>query len=49
VEELATNPPQEQLFINNNYMKAGDSGGLVPAFEAVLEGRDPWDDDLIQD
>ncbi len=49
VEELATNPPQQQLFINNNYMKADESGELVPTFDAVLEGRDPWDEELIQD
>jgi hypothetical protein len=49
VAELTTNPPQQRLFINNSYMKEADSGELVPAFTAVQEGRDPWDDALIQD
>jgi hypothetical protein len=49
VEELTTNPPDYTNFINNNYMKTDESGQLVPAFIAVQEGRDPWDDTLIQD
>lgn len=49
VEELITNPPDYSNFINNNYMKTGEDGQLVPAFTAVQEGRDPWDDTLIQD
>jgi hypothetical protein len=47
--ELATNPPQKQIFTNNSYMKRLDLGGLVPAYTDVMNGIDAWDDDLIQD
>lgn len=49
LDELTTDPPQNQIFINDNYMKSDDSGELVPVYTAVMEGRDPWDDELVQD
>jgi hypothetical protein len=49
IDELITNPPQKQVFTNNTYMKPDEDGGLVPAYTAIEEGRDPWNEDLEQD
>ena len=49
VDELITNPPQIQDFINNNYMKTDDSGELVPVYTAIIEDRDPWNEERVQD
>ncbi len=49
LDELITNPPENQDFIKNNYMKTGEDGELVPVYTAVGEGRDLWDEDLVQD
>jgi|APThiThiocy_cv2_1041547.scaffolds.fasta_scaffold00492_20 hypothetical protein len=49
IDELTTDPPQDQIFINDSYMKSDDSGELVPVYTAVMEGKDPWDEELVQD
>jgi hypothetical protein len=47
--ELVTNPPEKQVFISNIYMKKSETGGLVPSYTDVMNGKDPWDAALVQD
>lgn len=49
VSELRNKPPKRAIFINNNYMKRAGKGVIVPYFTAVMEGKNPWDEALIQD
>lgn len=49
VDELVTNPPKNQLFIMNTYMKSTEKGELVRSYTAVEEGREALDEQLIQD
>lgn len=49
IQEIITNPPKNQVFIHDNYMKTSQNGDLVPAYTDVQEGRDIIDFEVSQD
>jgi|GEM_PF-1400340 len=49
VKEIISNPPENETFIDNNFMKPSKNGGLVPAYTAAVTGLGALDETLTQD